>query len=295
MPLNTTNSRTPSPEPRVPSPDLFSGVTTRAVILARGLGTRMRSADPNVPLTEAQQRAAEAGMKAMMPIGGRPFLDYVLSGAADAGLTRIAVVVPPAHDALRRYYQVTAPPSRVALDFVVQSQPRGTADAVLAAEQWTADETFLVLNGDNLYPAAALSALAALAEPALPGFEATDLVLSSNIPAERVRAFALVEEDDRGYLARIVEKPSAADAERLGTSARISMNCWRFDSRIFEACREVPASERGELELPGAVSLALSRGVDFKVLPALGPVLDLSQRADALDVSRRLSGTIPQP
>ena len=57
----------------------------------------MRSADPGASLTPDQQRAADAGMKAMMPIAGRPFLDYVLSAAADAGLTHIAIVSAPDH------------------------------------------------------------------------------------------------------------------------------------------------------------------------------------------------------
>ena len=53
---------------------------TRAVILARGLGTRMQARDGAAPLTPEQQRAADAGLKAMMPINGHAFLAYVLSG-----------------------------------------------------------------------------------------------------------------------------------------------------------------------------------------------------------------------
>ena len=73
------------------------------------------------------------------------------------------------------------------------------------------------------------------------------------------------------------------------------MNCWRFDSRIFEACRDVARSRRGELELPEAVGLAVRRGVRFRALRASGAVLDLSRRADAADVSRRLAGLVPRP
>jgi dTDP-glucose pyrophosphorylase len=270
-------------------------ITTKAVILARGLGTRMKAVETDVVLTPGQRRAADAGYKALMPIGGRPFLDFVLSAAADAGLERVAIVVAPEHDQLRCYYETVSPPIRVRVDFVVQPEPRGTADAVLAAERWTGDDPFLVLNGDNLYPVAALSALCALTEPGLAGFDPGDLVRAGNVRPERVRAFALVEHDPRSYLRRIIEKPSQEDADRLGPDARVSMNCWRFDARIFEACRCVTPSPRGELELPAAVMLAISRGVDFKVVPAAGPVLDLSQRADAPDVARRLEGTVPRP
>ena len=267
----------------------------RALILARGLGTRMRSTDPAVPLTDDQRRAADAGHKAMMPIAGRPFLDFVLSAAADAGLERVAIVVAPDHAELRGYYEGTSRPQRLRVDFVVQADARGTADAVLAAEPWMEDDPFLVMNGDNLYPVPALSVLRGMREPGLPGFDPEDLVRSGNVPADRVRAFALVEQDADGYLTRIVEKPSVEDMDRLGPAARVSMNCWRFDARIFDACRHVTPSLRGELELPAAVALAMTRGMRFRVLPATGPVLDLSRRADAADLSRRLAGTQPRP
>jgi dTDP-glucose pyrophosphorylase len=234
-------------------------------------------------------------MKAMMPIAGRPFLDFVLSAIADAEISRVAIVVPPEHEELRRYYEGTAPPARLDLEFVVQPQPLGTADAVLSAETWVAGAPFLVMNGDNLYPAHVLRSMTVLAEPGLPGFHRDELLQSSNIEASRLRAFALIETTDDGYLKRIVEKPSLDAVERAGPHAVISMNCWRFDIRIFDACRDVPRSPRGELELPGAVALALTRGITFRVISASGPVLDLSHRADAAEVTRRLSGVTPQP
>lgn len=264
---------------------------TRAIVLARGLGTRMRAADSSASLTAEQQRAADAGLKAMIPLNGRPFLDYILSSLADAGLRHVALVLAPEHGTLRDYYELTSPPSRIRLDFVVQAQALGTADAVLAAEAWTGGEPFLTVNADNLYPVDVLAALADLDEPGLPAFEREDLVRSGNIPPERVRAFAFLDVDDRGYLIGIVEKPQEPSEDRRP----ISMNCWRFDRRMFQACRDVPLSARGEFELPEAVGLALRSGVRFKTFPASGPVLDLSTRADAADVARRLAGMTPRP
>jgi len=103
-----------------------------AVILARGLGTRMRRADDGAPLDDDQARVAESGLKAMIPIG-RPFLDYVLSGLADAGLAEACLVIGPEHGAAREYYGSTAVPARIRVGFAVQEQPLGTADAVAAA------------------------------------------------------------------------------------------------------------------------------------------------------------------
>jgi glucose-1-phosphate thymidylyltransferase len=265
--------------------------TTRAIVLARGLGTRMRAPDAAARLSSEQQRAADAGLKAMMPVNGRPFLDYILSSLADVGVHDVALVVAPEHDALRRHYELESPPSRIRLDFVVQQKALGTADAVLAAEAWVTREPFLAMNADNLYPAPALATLAALDEPGLPAFDRDNLIQSGNIPPERVRSFAFLEVDEHGYLTRIVEKPQTPSTLR----PRISMNCWRFDERIFQACRDVPRSARGEFEVPEAVGLAVRRGVRFKAFPAIGPVLDLSTRADAADVARRLAGISPRP
>jgi glucose-1-phosphate thymidylyltransferase len=265
------------------------------VVLARGLGTRMREADPAVTLTAEQHRAADAGLKPMVPVHGRPFLDYVLGAIADAGVHHVALIVAPDHDVIRRHFDEHAP-SRLGIGFVVQAEALGTANAVLAAEPWAGGKPFLAMNADNLYPARALSDLASLDEPGLLAFEADDLVRTGNIPADRVKAFALVETDDDGYLRRIVEKP--ADLPSKGGSHEsqvVSMNCWRFDARIFDACRDVPRSARGEFELPEAVALATTRGVRFRAIRARGPVLDLSRRADMVDLARRLETASPRP
>ena len=272
--------------------------TTRAIVLARGLGTRMREPNPSAHLTPEQQRVADAGLKAMIPLNGRPFLDYILSSLADAGIRDVALVVAPEHDVLRRHYQSVAPPVRVHVSFVVQHRPLGTADAVLAAERWVEREPFLTMNADNLYPVDALMALASLAEPGLAVFDPEDLIRAGNIPPERIRSFALLDVDGRGYLKGIIEKPEGSPSKGGRTSeggGYVSMNCWRFDEQIFQACREVPRSARGEFEISEAVGVALRRGVSFKAIPARGPVLDLSTRADAADVARRLAGLSPRP
>src|SRR5262249_40558279 len=161
----------------------------------------------------------------------------------------------PDHELLRRHYAVDNPPGRVRVDFVVQPEAIGTANAMTTVERWTDREPFLAMNADNLYPARALGDLASLDEPGLPVFERDDLRRTSNIPPERVCSFAVIEVDRDGYLSRIVEKPR--DPAGSG-SALISMNCWRFDHRIFGPCHDVPRSIRGEFELPEAVGLAVT-------------------------------------
>ena len=250
----------------------------------------MRAGAPDVGLTPAQAAAADSGLKAMIPVGSapggpaaRPFLDHVLHSLAEAGVAEVALALAPHHDDVRAYYRAL-PVSRIRISFVTQQRPLGTADAVLSGETWAGGEPFIALNSDNLYPLDVLTRLAVAEGPAVPGFARDSLEL----PLDRAASFALIEADSRGCLRRIVEKPGRAAVEAAGPGALISMNVWRFDRRIFEACRDVPVSQRGERELPEAVGLAASRGVCFQVIPVRAAVLDLSSRTDVAAVARRL-------
>jgi glucose-1-phosphate thymidylyltransferase len=232
----------------------------------------------------------------MMPIGSaaRPFLDYVLSALADAGVGDVCLVLAPDHDLIRNHYD-RHPPRRVRVTYAVQERPTGTANAVMAAQAFADDDPFLVLNADNLYPQSMLRALINLDGPGLPGFERDALVHDSAFPSSRLGAFALIEVDGSDHLTAIVEKPGESRMNAAGPRALVSMNAWRFDSRIFEACRDVPASARGEFELPEAVGLSASRGVAYQVVRAHGAVIDLSRRSDVAAVSRRLAAIAVQP
>jgi dTDP-glucose pyrophosphorylase len=269
-------------------------VTRKAVILARGLGTRMRREDETAPLDPGQAAAAASGVKAMISFG-RPFLDYVLSALADAGIGDVCLVIGPEHGEVRDYYTKAAPPRRLRMAFAIQEEPRGTADAVLSAEEFAAGGDFLVINSDNYYPVSALAALAGLAEPGVALFERAPLIASSNIPPERIASFAACVVGADGYLEEILEKPDEKTLAGLGPDPPVSMNCWRFSSGIFAACRRVPLSPRGELELPAAVREAMAQGMRFKVVRCREGVLDLSRRADIAAVAERLRGVSADP
>ena len=264
-----------------------AGHITKCVILARGLGTRMRREDAGAALDASQSAAADAGIKAMIPVG-RPFLDYVLSGLADAGFEQACLVIGPEHIAVRDYYTNWVNPQRIQVSFAIQQEPSGTANAVLAAENFAGGDEFSVINSDNYYPAKALSLIQGLGQPGTVLFPAETLVSDSNIPEERIRTFAYCTVDRHGFLSDIVEKPESAIAERFGAKTLVSMNIWRFGAGIFKACREVPRSSRGEFELTGAVKLAIENGERLKTAICRAGVLDLSQRSDIAEVAARL-------
>jgi glucose-1-phosphate thymidylyltransferase len=254
-----------------------------AVVLARGLGSRMRKEGAG-SLTPAQAAAAASGHKALMPIGEHRLIDYSLSALADAGIRRAVLVVAPEHEEFARHVEQLAP-RRLTIDFAVQAEPRGTADAVASAREAVGESPFVMVNGDNLYPREGIEQLLAQERTTLLGFERAALVELSNIAADRVAAFAIVEQSD-GRLERILEKPTPAQLEQAGPEALVSMNAFAFQSEIFAACERIEPSERGELEIVDAVR-ALP---DVRVLPFTGAVLDLSRRDDIDGVERRLAG-----
>ncbi len=264
---------------------------TRAVVLAGGRGTRMQKPDPAARLSPVQSAAADEGWKGMMPIHGRPFLDYVFSSLADSGIERACLVTPPGGGPLRAHYE-RAGGERVSIAFAEQASPRGSGDALLAAEEFAGGEDFVALNSDNLYPVAAIRALSALEGPGLAVFEREALLGASNFTRDRVAAFATLRLSRDGWLEAIVEKGEQQPAGPV----LLSMNLWRFSPAIFEACREVPLSSRGERELPQAVGWAIARrGERYRGVPCAEGVLDLSTRADVAEVERRLQAVEARP
>jgi len=265
-----------------------------AVIMAGGLGTRMRRTDETATLEASQVAAAESGVKGMIPIK-RPFLEYVISALADAGITDVLLVIGPGHDAVRRYFTEEAPPRRVRLRVVVQPSPIGTANAVTVAADVIGDEPFLVLNADNFYPVTAFRELAAEDSAGVVAFDRDALVRQGNIDVERVRAFAVLDVSDDGMLRGIIEKPGATLDLTAYTAKWVGMNLWAMTPALVDACRRVPISSRGEYELPEAVGLALREGVLVRVIQMSAPVLDLSRRSDIAGVVERLSSVEPHP
>ncbi|TKB69985.1 MAG: phosphohexose mutase [Nitrospira sp.] len=108
-----------------------------AVILAGGLGTRLRSAVPDLP-------------KPMAPISGRPFLEYQLDYWISQGVSRFVLSVGYRHEAITAHFGARY--KGVDLEYAIEEQPLGTGGAfLLAAEKTGLREPFLLLNGDTYF------------------------------------------------------------------------------------------------------------------------------------------------
>jgi D-glycero-alpha-D-manno-heptose 1-phosphate guanylyltransferase len=109
-----------------------------AMILAGGLGTRLKSKLDGVP-------------KAMAPIAGRPFLEILLGQLACAGCARAVLSVGHLRDAIQNHFGGNF--RGMALDYVVEETPLGTGGAIRKALLEAREESVLVLNGDTFLAA----------------------------------------------------------------------------------------------------------------------------------------------
>lgn len=253
----------------------------KAVILARGLGTRMRASDNSSALDEKQAEIAAKGIKALIPIAGeKTLLDFIFESLSRAGFTKICLVIGDEHQEIRDFCRKTD----YDISFAVQENPLGTANAVSAAENFADGENILTVNSDNIYPVNALAELRKLDLAGLIAFDKQSLIAKSNIDEAKINKFAVLDFDGNDCLRKIVEKP-----ERTNKDALISMNAWMLSPKIFEACRNIEISSRGEYELADAVNYAIKNlGEKFRAVYSSEGVLDLSSRADISKVMEKL-------
>lgn len=266
----------------------------KAVILARGLGTRMQKPD-GAQLDPETARTAQQGLKPLIQIEGRPFLDYGIQNLLDAGFSEICLVVPPGETPLRTYYTEVGRrlAGRASISFAVQEQPRGTSDALASAEQFAGRSGVVMVNADNIYSTEDLAALRTAPRGCwVVGYTREALTERGNLAPEKVARMACIQMDADMNLVRIVEKPPRPEDYAVNGVVYVSMNLFRFSPVVFEACRKIePHPARGEYEITSTVQYIVDNKLDtYKVLLAKGTVLDLSARADISSVRQRLAG-----
>lgn len=109
---------------------------TEAIILAGGLGTRLRSAVPDLP-------------KCMAPVGGKPFLYHVIRYLQEQGVDKFIFSLGYMHEAIEDFLLKNYP----LLDYQlsIEEEPLGTGGAILLACKKTNEKNVLVLNGDTMF------------------------------------------------------------------------------------------------------------------------------------------------
>jgi bifunctional UDP-N-acetylglucosamine pyrophosphorylase / glucosamine-1-phosphate N-acetyltransferase len=222
----------------VPRDETTDNRPLAVIVLAAGLGTRMRSDLP----------------KLLHPVCGRPMLAYVLDAVAEAGPERTVVVTAPSHDALAAIL-----PEGV--ERAVQAEQRGTGDAAaagLAALGGFAGDV-VVLNGDHpLTTGSFVSGLVAAHRAS--GARAT-LTAQTFDP----RHYGRVVRHGDGRLAGIVEYRDATPEQRAITETNVGAYVFAAEALRGALPRLRSDNDQGEYYLTDVIGLLLADGDEVAV------------------------------
>lgn len=146
-----------------------------AIVLAGGLGTRLREVVSDVP-------------KPMAPIAGRPFLEILLSNLARKGFDRVILSIGHMSEAVTRHFGITF--EGMALAYEIESTPLGTGGATRTALGRCEEDHAFIFNGDT-YLDLEMDEVEAL------WFEAGEPIIVARHVADSIRYGRLDVEDGR--------------------------------------------------------------------------------------------------
>jgi bifunctional UDP-N-acetylglucosamine pyrophosphorylase / glucosamine-1-phosphate N-acetyltransferase len=209
------------------------------LILAAGLGTRMKS-----------RRA-----KVLHELGGRPLIAHVCRTAASLNPRSIYVVIGHQADEVKRAVEEELGPGQAM--FVIQSQQRGTGDAVMAARNVLREyqSRVMVLSGD--IPLVKAETLRMLLETHREE-KASCTILTIHL--ENPRGYGRIERDKDGTFLKIVEQKDATEEQRAIREINAGIYCFE-GPELFSALEEVqPTNKQGEYYLTDVPQILLQKG-----------------------------------
>ena len=237
----------------------------KGLILSGGKGTRLR------PITHTSA-------KQLVPVANRPVLFYGIQAMADAGIEEVGIIIAPeTGDEIR---EVAGDGSQfgVRITYVEQAEPAGLAHAVLTAEPFLGDDSFVMYLGDNLLQGGIGELVAA--------FEANRpdaLILLTPVPDPE--HFGVAELDGDRVVA-LAEKPPDPKTNLA------LVGVYMFTSGIHAAARAIQPSPRGELEITDAIQHLVDTGMRVEPHIVRGWWKDTGRLDDMLEANRLILDVI---
>ncbi|MBF88206.1 MAG: nucleotidyltransferase [Candidatus Marinimicrobia bacterium] len=283
-------------------------MTNNLMILAAGISSRMkRSAEFDSVSSVSKEALNKPKMMLNMGSSKRPFLDYLLDNAKNAGYKDILFIINDRDNTVFDYYTNNKGDNffhGLNFSFAKQvipngrSKPLGTADAVITGlkskPEWSGQK-FTVCNSDNLYSVNVLKSLRKDKNlSSLIDYDRDSL----GVEPKRVHAFAVIWKDNDGFLTDIVEKPDERQIkEATDKNGRIgvSMNIFKLDyDIIFPLLIETPINpKRDEKELTKTVRMLVDKyEKSVYTIPISERVPDLTTIKDVEDVETFIASKV---
>lgn len=193
----------------------------KAIILAGGIGKRLQPITFSIP-------------KVLVPINGKPVIDFIVEKLEALGVGKIGIVVSYKKEQIIEHFGDK-------FYYFEQKEPLGTANAIATAEEFINEkEKFLVINGDIFFTDD-LKGLVDLAPPVVSVYQVKD---GANFGKIFTKGNIITE---------IREKDGVSEP------AMINAGVYLFDSRIFEAIKLTEKSSRGEYEITDSLKILMKK------------------------------------
>ena len=210
-----------------------------AILLAAGRGKRQR------PFTDTTP-------KPLLPVRGRPTLDYVLTSVKRAGIERACIVT---HHLESKIFDYVGDGTNWNLEitFAHQKELRGSGDALMSVPQaWTRDGSIMVVATDYILEG---NVLRGLVEAHIQ-YEADITMSLKQCPVADLFSRSSVDVEPDWRVKRIIEKPTP---EQVMSPYAASV-MFIFPLELWEYLPRVRPSPRGEIELQSAVQMMIDDG-----------------------------------